>query len=295
MYILERYIIRQHIGPFLFGFFVITLIWILNLLFTRLGHLLSRGLSFFVITEFFLLNMAWIVALTLPMALLMACLMAFGRMSSDYEITAMKASGISFYKMIVPMLIIAVLLCLFLIYFNNQILPDANHRLALLMRDIQKKRPTISLEPGIIYREIPNIHLLVQSVEEEERLSHVKGVMIQDRNDPNINKVIIADHGEIAVVEEDGILRITLFEGEIHEIPKENMENYRKLEFPKQVLTIPIPDMILTRSESDYRSDREQSAQMMLAEVKKNREALQRNANELNSYIESHIRKYFPS
>ncbi|MEE4312073.1 MAG: LptF/LptG family permease, partial [candidate division KSB1 bacterium] len=53
--------------------------------------------------------------------------------------------------------------------------------------------------------------------------------------------------------------------------------------------------MILTRSESDYRSDREQSAQMMLAEVRKNREALQRNANELNSYIESHIRKYFPS
>jgi len=293
MYILQRYIIRQHIGPFLFGFFIITLLWILNLLFTRLGKLLSRGLSIGVILEFFFLNLAWIIALTVPMAVLMACLMAFGRMSSDHEITAIKASGISLYRVITPVIISAIVICLVLIWFNNNVLPDSNHRLALLMRDIHKKRPTITLEPGIIYRDIPNIHLLVQNVQEEEHLSYVQGVLIYDRSDPKINKTITAKHGEILVEENSGIFRITLYDGEMHEIPLEKLETYRRLHFPKLILTIPIPDMVLTRSDSEYRSDREQSAQMMMAEVNKNKDSISKQQQDLHAYLQTHFQKYF--
>ena len=293
MFILQRYIIRQHIGPFLFGFFIITLLWILNLLFTRLGKLLSRGLSFGVILEFFFLNMAWIIALTLPMAVLMACLMAFGRMASDHEVTAIKASGISTYRIITPVLITGILICLLLIWFNNEVLPDSNHKLALLMRDIHKKRPTITLEPGIIYRQIPNIHLMVQAVEEQENLSYVRGILIHDRSDQKINKTIIAKNGEIFVDEETGLFRITLYDGEMHEISLTKPENYRRLRLTKHLLTIPIPNMVLSRSESEYRSDREQSAQMMLEEVAKNKEAITKQNEDINTYIITHIRKYF--
>ncbi|MBN1153856.1 LptF/LptG family permease [candidate division KSB1 bacterium] len=294
MYILQRYIIKQHIGPFIFGFMVITLIWILNLLFTRLGDLISRGLPILIIFEFFILNIAWIIALALPMAVLMACLMAFGQMSADHEITAIKASGISLYKIISPILIIATLLCALLIYFNNDILPEANHRLALLMRDIHKKRPTISLEPGIIYREIPDINLLVNSVDEREHMSLVKGVMIQDQTDPEINKTIIAESGEIKVEEATGIMKITLYNGEVHEIPIKKLEEYRRLEFPKQVLTITVPDIVLTRSESDYRGDREQSSSMMRDRIKKNKESISDKLQEINTLMRTHLVKYFP-
>ncbi len=293
MFILQRYIIRQHIGPFLFGFFIVTLLWVLNLLFTRLGNLLSRGLSIGIILEFFLLNLAWIVALTVPMSVLLACLMAFGRLSSDHEITAIKASGINMMRIILPMIIIGILLCGFLIYFNNQILPDANHRLALLMRDIYKKRPTISLEPGIIFREIPNFHIMVKQVEEKENLSNIESVLIYDYSDPNINKTIVARKGNILVDEKRGILQITLIDGEIHEIPIEKPEEYRRLQFPRQLLTITIPDMVLTRSESDYRGDREQSAKLMLSQVAGNREAIKKQEEELNTYIRSNILRYF--
>ncbi len=292
MFILQRYIIRQHIGPFLFGFFIITLLWILNLLFTRLGHLLSRGLSVWVILEFFLLNMAWIVALTLPMAVLMSCLMAFGRLSADLEITAMKASGINMYRVIAPVFIVSILLCIFLIHFNNNILPDANHRLALLMRDIHKKRPTLALEPGIIYTEIPNINLMVQDITEQENQSYVRGVLIHDVSKPDANVTIIAEHGEIFVDENTGTLKITLYNGEMHEINIDEMDKYRRLKFPKQVIIKRIPDMVLTRSESEYRSDREQSAQMMLAEVKKNKQSVQAQKDKLNEQIRGHLQKY---
>lgn len=294
MYILQRYIIKQHIGPFIFGFMVITLLWILNLLFTRLGDLISRGLSIIVIFEFFILNIAWIVALTLPMAVLMSSLMAFGQLSADHEITAIKASGISLYKIIYPVLIIATLLCVFLIYFNNKILPDANHRLALLMRDIHKKRPTISLEPGIIYREIPKINLMVNSVEEKENLSNVSGIMIQDQSDPKINKTITAERGQILVEEDTGIMKIILYDGEVHEIPVKKLEEYRRLEFPKQILTIPVPDMVMTRSESDYRGDREQSSKMMLERIKKNKDSITKKNEEINKFVLSQFRKYIP-
>lgn len=293
MYIIQRYIIRQHIGPFIFGFMVITLMWILNLLFTRLGDLLSRGLPVLVILEFFILNIAWIVALTLPMAVLMSCLMAFGQLAADHEITAIKASGINLYRIINPILIIATLMCLFLIYFNNDILPEANHRLALLMRDIHKKRPTISLEPGIIYREIPKINLMVNSVQEKEGMSHVRGVMIQDQTDPDINKTIVAERGEIIVEQATGIMKIILYDGEAHEIPIKKLEEYRRLQFPKQVIIIPVPDIVLTRSESEYRGDREQTSKMMLDRIRKNKESIAEKNMEVSSFMRSHLLKYF--
>ncbi|MBN2012687.1 LptF/LptG family permease [candidate division KSB1 bacterium] len=294
MFILQRYIIRQHVGPFFFGFFIITLLWILNILFTRLGHLLSRGLPITVILEFFLLNMAWIVALTLPMAVLMSTLMAFGQMSADLEITAIKSSGISFYRMLLPVIIVSILLCLFLIWFNNAVLPEANHQYATLARDIQKKRPTIQFEPGIIYRDIPNIHIMVQSVEEHDNLSYVKGMVIQDKRDPNKQSTIVAESGKIVVNEAEGTLSLTLYNGEVHDMPIDKYDKYTRVLFPVQTITLRIDDMILHRSESEYRSDREQSAPMMLKEIQKNKHQYQKQQTELNSYILSHLEDYFP-
>ena len=130
MFILSRYILRQHVGPFVFGFSVITLIWILNLLFKELNRILSKGLPPLVVAEFFALNLAWIIALTVPMATLISSLMAFGRLSADNEITAIKANGVSLYKVLLPVLVAAAMLSGFLIWFNNNVLPEFNHRLA---------------------------------------------------------------------------------------------------------------------------------------------------------------------
>ncbi len=294
MFILQRYIIRQHVGPFLFGFFIITLLWILNILFTRLGHLLSRGLPIRIILEFFFLNMAWIVALALPMAVLMATLMTFGRMAADMEITAIKSAGINFYRMIIPVLIIASILCVFLIWFNNAVLPEANHRYALLARDIQRKRPTIQFEPGIIYRDIPKLDIMFQKVIESEGRSRVEGVLIHDKRDPEKLKTITASHGEIFVDEANGLLRLSLFDGELHEISTDKFEKYTRVIFPRHVLTFRIEDMILRRSDSSYRSDREQSASMMRNEIAKNKHLITKQKTDLNKYIYSHLQDYFP-
>jgi len=295
MIILSRHILRQHIGPFLFGLFIITLLFMLNLVFKELGRILSKGLDFWIILEFFALNLAWIVALAVPMAVLMASLMAFGQLSADNEITAIKASGISLYRIIQPALLAAIGLTIFLIWFNNEVLPDSNHRLRLLARDITIKKPTVNLEPGYLYHEIPNLAIRVGKLIEEENLSKVGDVLIYDRTDAEVNKTVLADSGEIFVNKKTGLLQITLYNGESHEINFSKLENYNQIKFAKNIITIPIPNMVLQRSESGYRGDREQSAQMMRQEIENNLALIEKRKKNLQTFIESQVYRYFPN
>jgi len=294
MLILSRHILRQHIGPFFFGFFVITLMFMLNLIFKELAKILSKGLEFWIVLEFFALNLAWITALAVPMGVLLSCLMVFGQLSADYEITAIKSSGISLYRAILPVLLVAIGLTFFLTWFNNYILPDTNHRLRLLARDITMKKPTVNLEPGYLYEDIPDITIRVENLEEKEGLSLIKDVLIHDKNEANISRSIIATNGEILVNKLTGLLQVTLFDVEIHEVENDKLAQYNRSDFKKYIMNIPIPEMVLQRRNSEYRGDREQSAQMMRAEIEKNNRLIKKRKDNLNKYIHQQFERFFP-
>lgn len=294
MYILWRYILKEHVGPFIFAFSVITLVFLLNLIFRELGRILSRGLGARLVFEFFFLNMAWIVALAVPMAVLVATLMAFGRLSGDNEIVAMKASGISILRILFPVLVVSLFLSAFLIWFNNNVLPDFNHRARLLASDIARKRPTISLEPGVIYRDLPGYSILVRKIREVTDTSYVQNVFIEDNSDPTVSKIIFADKGKIFLSRATSRMILILYNGEMHELNLEKMEEYRKLTFPKQRLSITIPNMSLKRSNSEYRGDREKSAQLMLKEVRNNEKTIRERQERIHKMIDNFFQKYLP-
>ncbi len=279
MSILSRYVLREHVGPFFFGFGLITLVFVLNLVFRELGHVLSKGLPLGIILEFFALNLAWIVALAVPMAVLLACLMAFGRLSSDNEVTAFKASGVGLVRLSRPVVVTSAVLAAGLVVFNNTVLPEANHRLRLLASDISRKRPTVDLEPGVLYRGIPNFDVMVSRIHEREAWSRAYGVMIDDHSTDGVRKTIVADSADVQVDLRTGLLHLTLYHGEIHEVNLNELGSYRRLRFPRHRITLQVPGMVLVRHESDYRGDREKSAGMMLREIREN-EALLREHQE---------------
>ena len=295
MLILPRYILREHFKPFVFGVSIISLVFLLNLAFRELGRFLSRGLSAGVIMEFFLLNLAWITALSVPCAVLLATLMAFGRLSEDGEITAMKAGGVSILKIIAPVLLAAALLAIFLVWFNNRVLPDANYRTKLLAADIGRKRPTLSLEPGVIYRDIDNFSILVETIKEQPDTSFVTNVYIEDNSKANFSTYIWAKRGKVYLNHAVGILYFILYDGEMHELDLEKLEQYKRVQFPQQLLSVSVPDMVMTRTEQGYRGDREKSAGMMLSEIHENELSIKDRRTRIARLIREFIDKYVRS
>jgi len=294
-FILARYLLREHVGPFLFGFSVITLIFLLNLMFRELSRMLSKGLPWNVVLEFFALNLAWIVALAVPMAVLMATLMAFGRLAADNEITAMKASGISLYRVITPVLIAAVLVTLGMIWFNNEVLPEFNHRARILAGDIARKKPGVSIEPGVWYTNIPDYGLLVQELADSVQSANAphnpngvtiaRNLLIDDHRAPDHSRIISAQRGYLELNPGLGALIITLFDGELQELDFNKLEELRHVVFTKHVLAIAVDDMFLRRSESEYRGDREKSAQQMRQEVASNRLQFEESQRAINDHV----------
>ncbi len=294
MLILWRYILKEHVGPFIFGLSIITLVFLLNIIFRELGRILSRGLGVGIVMEFFFLNMAWILALAVPMAVLIATLMAFGRLSGDGEITAMKAGGVSILNIMTPVVIASVLLAMFLVWFNNNVLPDANYRTKLLASDIFRKRPTMNIEPGVMYNEIKDYSIIVQELEARGDTSYVRHISIENNSDPNTSTFIRAKRGKIFLEQSSGILYLILYEGYMHELDLEEMRQYNTVNFPRQIVSISVPDMVMTRTEEGYRGDREKSSEMMMAEVNVNYVDMNERRDRAGQLIRGYFEKYLP-
>ena len=193
--IIIRYILRNHLIPFLFSVSILLFIFVLQYLVKMSDRLIGKGLSAWVIIQLITYSLAWIVALVVPMAVLIATLMAFGSMSQNNEIAILKATGVSLYKMMVPPLVGSVVVALFLVHFNNNIYPDANHAARLLLEDISRKKPTLSLVPGVFSQEVPNYSILAREIDQSN--NQLKQITIYDySNRPKVN-IVTASTGQI--------------------------------------------------------------------------------------------------
>jgi len=267
MKILQRYVLKEHIGPFAFGLAIITFVLVMEFILEILNLIITRGLSAFTILEVFVLNLAWMLALSIPMAVLVATLMAFGRLSADNEILALKANGVSLYKLVLPVIITSILLAVGMIFFNNSVLPEANHKARLLMTDIHQKRPTLNIKEGVFMTDIPGYHILIKKV--DPKSSDIEGITIYEQKDRYYPRTIIAEKGKIEFNSDRSTLILTLHKGEVHEMDEAQLGQYRRLTFDKQILFFSDIGGQLVRSSSDFRTDREMSAVMMKKEVDK--------------------------
>lgn len=290
--ILSRYILSRHIGPFLFAFFTLMLIFLLQFIMRFIDELLGKGLGFFIIAELIVLNLSWMVVLAVPMAVLVATLMAFGGLSANSEVTAMRASGVSLYRMMAPVFLASILLAVFLMYFNNDVLPDANHRAKTMMIDIRRKKPTLTLSPGLFSRDITGYSILVRKTFEAS--NDLEGVTIYDYSDPSKHVVITAERGVISFTPDYRKLIMDLTNGEIHELSLSDQQQYRKIRYEKHRIIMNAEGFGFERSgEGTFsRGDRELSADAMQAIVDSLRNENARVTENSNKVIASHFQQY---
>ncbi len=256
MKLLYKYIFKEHLVPFLMSLSVMALILLAQFLLKNMDKFLGKGLPFSLLLELIFYNMAWVVALAVPMAMLISTLMAFGRMSADNEITAIRASGITYFSMLNPALIFATIISVFMIYFNNWILPDMNHKARNLISNITKTNPTIFFKPGQLHDELDGYIFYFDS-EGNEKNTFNESTIIQYDN-RNIIKTIISNHAELIEDYNDDIITIGLTDGNIYE-PQKNSDDYRIIKFKKNIIRLNTDDFSFKRKNSKYRGDRELS------------------------------------
>ncbi len=257
MRLLRRYIIKEILSPFIFSLLVIIFILFVQFLLRAIDRFLGKGIDTFTILEYLFLNLAWIVALAVPMAVLIASLMAFGRMSEDNEITAMRAAGISFLKIIRPGLIFGTIICLLLLYFNNYILPEMNFKARILSGDIYRKRPVMSIDPGHFIGDLPDYGMIIGGKTGEV----MEDVRMFSKSGRDKQTSIYSKTGELNTIGNELIL--TLYNGEIHELDIKDFGEYRRIQFSKHKINIPMDDLLLMRRDTSNRTDREMTIPMM--------------------------------
>jgi len=263
MIILWRHILRAHVAPFLFSASVLVFIFLLQFIMQKLDQLAGKGLSAGVIAELVVMSLAWMVVLAVPMAVLVATLMAFGGMSSSNEITAMRAGGVSLYRMVAPVVVASIIVCVLLIQFNNHVLPDANHRAKILLTDIYRKKPTFSLMPGLFSQEIQGYSILVRKTFEHS--NELEGVTIFDYTNSSLTTTVTAKKGRVSFSPDYRKLIMDLSDGEIHEVNNVSLDQYRRIRFEKHRIAMAAEGFDFQRSQASAftRGDRELSAQAM--------------------------------
>jgi lipopolysaccharide export system permease protein len=271
MKLLDRHVLRSHIGPFLFGFLVTTGVLFIEVFKNFLDDFLAKGVSPLTIAEVLVLSLGHTVALSVPMAVLVATLMAFGQMAVDNELTALKAAGVHLYRVLLPVLLASVVVCVAMLVFNDRILPESNHRLAGLTTDIGRKRPTVNIEPGRFVSDIRGYQFLIG--DKDEKSDVVRDIQVYVEHPGKTPDVLVAPRGRLYFKDEGSTLFVELYDGEMHAMVDDDTgtanpeEAYRKTHFAEHTLVIRDVGSQLQRTDRKYRSDREMNVGMMRASI----------------------------
>jgi lipopolysaccharide export system permease protein len=237
----------------------------------QMASLAGKGLETEIILHFFVLSLPSTIALTLPMAVLVAVLYTFTQMSAENEIAALKASGVDLRRMVLPLLASAGLIAGGMAWFNDGILPESNFKWKVLMIDVGQKSPLLTLREQTI-NPINNNHGLIryflQAQEIQQATSQMRDVVIYDVSESRIGRTIVADSGHMAFNPTKTDLYLTLFDGFLHEVNMDEPQNFQRLEFKRQVLKMEgVGNELQRQTDFSYRGDREMTTAMLQVRI----------------------------
>ena len=286
---IERDLLKRHAGPFIFCFFTIMFLLLMQFLIQFMDHLIGKGIPLMVIIELIMVNLAYMVVLAVPMTILAASLMAYGKFSEQNEYTAVRAAGVHPFRIIRPTLLMAVLITLFLGWFSNEVLPEANYKARALFLDIRMKKPGFDLQENIFYEGIAGYTFLVREMPaDSDSLYDV--TLFQNPEQGRDRAVIKARRGFLESDERHLSLTLYLYDGTIMRYLQRGRSSaqimHEETAFDSYRITFDMSDLTFSRTnpEDRRRDGRSMRAQAMLAVV-----------DSLNSDVDREIRHFMHS
>ena len=273
MYLIYRHLLASTVGPFFFGLFAITFLLMIEVLFKYFDLFVSKGVPFWLATKVLALSLGHTFALSVPMAVLVGILMSVGQLAADHEITALKASGISLWSILRPLLAAATVVALALTAYNHWVFPESNHTLANLVYDINRQKPMLEIRERQFTEMSDRMTIYVRT--KDDLTGRIEDVSIFEREKPDdlSPRLTLATWGRIVPDHASDSMLIELHDGEIHERPdKQNPDKYQVIRFRQHNLYVQNVERDFRESGRKARGDREMNLKDLWVAARKEHE-----------------------
>lgn len=254
---LHRFIIKSFLGPFFMTFFICVFILLMQFLWKYIDELVGKGLEWNIVTELLLYASCGLVPLAFPLAMLLASIMTFGNMGENYELVAMKASGISLFRIMRPLLIVTLLLTGLAFYFSNNVLPKTNLKFYTLLFSVKSQKPEMVIKEGVFSNDMEGYSIKVDRKGRDNNMLY--GLMIYNHTNGEGNTdVTVADSGKMEVTEiaeNKKYMSVTLYNGYSYRDDRENRSGrnrhypFRRETFKKEVINISMSGFEFNRTD----------------------------------------------
>ena len=240
---MDLFILQSFLPLFVMTFCICLFIVLMQFLWRYIDDLVGKGLGVDVISELFFYAALTMVPMALPLAILLASLMIFGNLGENFELTAMKASGISLLRTMAPLIVLMVMIATGAFFFQNNALPIAQTKMYTLLYSVRQKSPELEIPEGVFYDQIPGYNLFVESKNRDTGVLYDMMIYDVSRGFEN-SSIILADSGKMSITADKTHLFLELWSGESFENLKDaatGMKNvpYRRETFTTKEILVP--------------------------------------------------------
>ncbi|MFH1594252.1 MAG: LptF/LptG family permease [Candidatus Omnitrophota bacterium] len=279
MRIIRNYVLKELVGPFFLSLLVSTMILATGNIVQIADLIINKGVSPVYVMKLFLCLMPWLLTFTIPISVLSSMLLAFGRLSSDNEIIALKSSGVSLYRIALPVLIAGFILSLSCVPLNDKVLPQSGFAARKLIKEIGIRNPIAMIEPGVFIKGFENYIIFVYNI----KGNILKNIRIYQPQEGRPTRTIVAEEGEIISMPEQNAIKLKLKNGSADESLPQDPSNFYKLVFSTYYMTLNFKDAL------DIEKLGKKPREMSISELKQEITKLERdNVETIPLHIELH-------
>lgn len=210
---IHRYVLKTFVGPFFMTFFICLFVFLMQFIWKYIDDLVGKGLEWKILGEFLFYSLFSLLSYTFPLSMLLASIMTFGELGENYELVAMKSSGISLFNIMRPLVFVAIIMSGVAFFFANNILPYTNLRLQTLLYSIRQQRPELVLKEGVFTNDVDGYSIRIGS--KHKKNNTLYDILIYDHTNGKGNEsVTVADSGYLRMTEDKNYMVMTLYDGE---------------------------------------------------------------------------------
>jgi LPS export ABC transporter permease LptF/LPS export ABC transporter permease LptG len=283
--IIDRYVWRELLVPFLLGLFVFTFLLLIDKIFDLTDLIINKGVPVDLVGRLLLYILPAFLVLTIPMAFLLAILVAFGRLSADLEVVALKASGVSPLRLLRPVLVFGVGVTAATALLMLEGMPRGNYAFKSLVFDIIRVQASVGIKERVFNDSFGRYVLYV----EEIAADHVglRNVFVADERDPDRVRLVTAREGRLLSDEASRRVMLQLMRGAVHETERGSLQKYREITFRQYDLSLSLENPLVRQGEAP-KGDRE----MRLSELREHAAVAARARGNPNPYLVEIHKKY---